>query len=165
MSRVTLHRIERGEPSVTMGAYLNALAVLGLDFEILARLPSGFHAVCGSAAINPLWFHGCRYSVLRILGLLISESDQFSSGKFCVLSINGNNDAGVGFDSEILSGPGCTFHGSEGTSQIWICGVANVFGVHRLLQSISLGLMPELSYSAQEFTIFCSCCRNDPGQP
>ena len=36
MSRVTLHRIERGEPSVTIGAYLNALAVLGLDFEILA---------------------------------------------------------------------------------------------------------------------------------
>jgi transcriptional regulator with XRE-family HTH domain len=52
MSRVTLHRIERGESSVKIGAYLNALAVLGLDFEILARLPSGFHAV--SAAISPL---------------------------------------------------------------------------------------------------------------
>ena len=34
MSRVTLHRIENGEPSVTMGAYLNALAALGLDFGI-----------------------------------------------------------------------------------------------------------------------------------
>lgn len=34
MSRVTLHRIEQGEPSVTMGAYLNAMAVLGLDFGI-----------------------------------------------------------------------------------------------------------------------------------
>lgn len=34
MSRVTLHRIERGEPSVTIGAYLNALAVLGLDFKV-----------------------------------------------------------------------------------------------------------------------------------
>lgn len=30
MSRVTLHRIERGEPSVTMGAYANAAAALGL---------------------------------------------------------------------------------------------------------------------------------------
>ncbi len=29
MSRVTLHRIERGEPSVTMGAYANAAAALG----------------------------------------------------------------------------------------------------------------------------------------
>lgn len=36
MSRVTLHRIENGEPSVTMGAYLNAMAALGLDFGILA---------------------------------------------------------------------------------------------------------------------------------
>lgn len=34
MSRVTLHRIEKGEPSVTMGAYLNALAALGMDITI-----------------------------------------------------------------------------------------------------------------------------------
>lgn len=36
MSRVTLHRIENGEPSVTMGAYVNAMAALGLEFGILA---------------------------------------------------------------------------------------------------------------------------------
>jgi hypothetical protein len=29
-----LHRIEKGEPSVTMGAYLNAMAALGLDFGL-----------------------------------------------------------------------------------------------------------------------------------
>lgn len=34
MSRVTLHRIERGEPSVTMGAYLNAIAVLGMELSV-----------------------------------------------------------------------------------------------------------------------------------
>lgn len=34
MSRVTLHRIEKGEPSVTMGAYLNALAALGMEISI-----------------------------------------------------------------------------------------------------------------------------------
>lgn len=34
MSRVTLHRIENGEPSVTMGAYLNAMAAMGLAFGI-----------------------------------------------------------------------------------------------------------------------------------
>lgn len=33
MSRVSLHRIEQGEPSVTMGAYLNVLAALGMTFS------------------------------------------------------------------------------------------------------------------------------------
>lgn len=36
MSRVTLHRIERGEASVTMGAYLNVMAALGLAFDVAA---------------------------------------------------------------------------------------------------------------------------------
>ncbi len=35
MSRVTLHRIEKGKPAVTVGAYLNAMAALGLDFGII----------------------------------------------------------------------------------------------------------------------------------
>jgi transcriptional regulator with XRE-family HTH domain len=42
MSRVTLHRVERGEPSVTMGAYLNAAAALGLELGVVdgpPRLP------------------------------------------------------------------------------------------------------------------------------
>ena len=34
MSRVTLHRIERGEPSVTMGAYLSAITALGLQLDL-----------------------------------------------------------------------------------------------------------------------------------
>ena len=40
MSRVTLHRIERGEPSVTMGAYLNAMMALGMEFCIKGRSDS-----------------------------------------------------------------------------------------------------------------------------
>ena len=35
LSRVTLHRIEKGEPSVTMGAWCNTMAALGL--VLLAR--------------------------------------------------------------------------------------------------------------------------------
>ncbi len=35
ISRVTLHRIENGEPSVNMGAYLSLLAVLGLKLKII----------------------------------------------------------------------------------------------------------------------------------
>lgn len=38
MSRVTLHRIENGEPSVTMGAYINAIGVLGLELAVLDPL-------------------------------------------------------------------------------------------------------------------------------
>jgi transcriptional regulator with XRE-family HTH domain len=36
LSRVTLHRIEHGEPSVTMGAYLNVIAALGLSLPMPA---------------------------------------------------------------------------------------------------------------------------------
>jgi transcriptional regulator with XRE-family HTH domain len=35
MSRVTLSRIERGEPSVTMGAYIGAATAVGLELELV----------------------------------------------------------------------------------------------------------------------------------
>jgi transcriptional regulator with XRE-family HTH domain len=41
MSRVTWHRIEKAEPSITMGAYLNAMAALGLAME--PRCTGGEH--------------------------------------------------------------------------------------------------------------------------
>jgi transcriptional regulator with XRE-family HTH domain len=41
MSRVTLHRIERGEPSVTVGAYLNAMTALGMELNANGR-PDSF---------------------------------------------------------------------------------------------------------------------------
>lgn len=34
LSRMTLHRIEKGEPSVTMGAYMSAIAALGLELQL-----------------------------------------------------------------------------------------------------------------------------------
>lgn len=37
MSRVTWSRLERAEPSVTLGAYLNAAQVLGLEIQLHAR--------------------------------------------------------------------------------------------------------------------------------
>ncbi len=35
MSRVTLHRIERGEESVAMGAYLSVISALGLEVDLV----------------------------------------------------------------------------------------------------------------------------------
>lgn len=37
MSRVTWHRLENAQPSVTLGSYLNAVQVLGLDIQLHAR--------------------------------------------------------------------------------------------------------------------------------
>ena len=34
LSRVTLHRLEKGAPAVTMAAYLNVMAALGLDVNL-----------------------------------------------------------------------------------------------------------------------------------
>jgi transcriptional regulator with XRE-family HTH domain len=41
MSRVTLHRIERGAPSVAAAAYLNLIAALGLDLELVDARSGG----------------------------------------------------------------------------------------------------------------------------
>lgn len=38
VSRMTLNRIERGEPSVTLGAYLNVISVLGLSLTLIENV-------------------------------------------------------------------------------------------------------------------------------
>ena len=40
ISRVTLHRIEKGEPSVTMGAYFTVLNALGLKIQAKSKIGS-----------------------------------------------------------------------------------------------------------------------------
>ena len=50
ISRVTLHRIERGEPSVNVGAYLQVCDVLGLQ---LALLPLGLQEAEGKQENRP----------------------------------------------------------------------------------------------------------------
>ena len=53
MSRITLHRIENGEPSVTMGAYLNALAALGMALSINPPNAPAHHAPADVVRATP----------------------------------------------------------------------------------------------------------------
>ena len=46
LSRVTLHRIEKGAPAVTMAAYLNVMAALGLDFGLSVPTDQAAVAPC-----------------------------------------------------------------------------------------------------------------------
>ena len=75
MSRVTLHRIERGEPSVTMGAYLNALNALGLGLLVKA-------VAAEPAAAQPLPAHAtvriAEHPQLRQLAWQLPDSAEIT---------------------------------------------------------------------------------------
>ena len=65
MSRVTLHRIERGEPSVTMGAYFNAANAVGLELGIAGPQPPASNS--GKAATAPYRIRLADYPQLERL--------------------------------------------------------------------------------------------------
>jgi len=79
MSRVTWHRIEGGEASVTMGAYLNAMAALGLDFGILP-LPPVEHAQNPKDAEGwiPVLIKLADYPQLKRLAWQVHGADELS---------------------------------------------------------------------------------------
>lgn len=63
LSRVTLHRLEKGAPAVTMAAYLNVMGALGLDFNI--SLPAT-KLWLRPLPITPAGFrHGCDWRITR----------------------------------------------------------------------------------------------------
>jgi transcriptional regulator with XRE-family HTH domain len=79
MSRVTWHRIEKGEPSVTMGAYLNAMAVLGLELDLsdphVARVQTD-HTEPGQ--FLPVRIRLSQYPQLRRLAWQIHGTDELT---------------------------------------------------------------------------------------
>ena len=67
ISRVTLHRVERGEPSVHMGAYVNLMLALGLNLAVDTR--TNPH----QAALIPARIHLDDYPQLKKLAWQLRE--------------------------------------------------------------------------------------------
>lgn len=77
ISRVTLHRIERGEASVNMAAYLRVLAALGLEFELVEALSGEKPALQAQASI-PVRISLMAYPVLRSLAWQVHGIDNLT---------------------------------------------------------------------------------------
>jgi hypothetical protein len=75
MSRVTLHRIERGEPSVTMGAYLSAIDAVGLQLEL--RDPQARPATADIASL-PERVRLAEFPQLKGLAWQLHDVDELS---------------------------------------------------------------------------------------
>lgn len=75
MSRVTLHRIERGEPSVTMGAYLSAIDAIGLRLEL--RDPQARPAAADIASL-PERVRLAEFPQLKGLAWQLHDVDELS---------------------------------------------------------------------------------------
>lgn len=75
MSRVSVHRIEQGSPSVTMGAYLNVLAALGITFS--AAEPSK-NVADDKAGWLPVRIRLADYPALKQLAWQVQGTDELT---------------------------------------------------------------------------------------
>ena len=89
ISRVTLYRIEHGEPSVTIGAYLNALAALGLGLRVVVPTDVAVEPI----AHPPLWIPArvrlADYPQLKQLAWQVHGTDELTPAE--ALSIDERN--------------------------------------------------------------------------
>ena len=65
LSRVTWHRMEKGEPSVSAGAYAAALSVLGLRIDV-AVTGQNVHSAASSKEVLPLIIPLQQYPQLKL---------------------------------------------------------------------------------------------------
>jgi len=79
ISRVTMFRIEKGAPSVTMGAYLNAMAALDIDFGIIqAEAMTAVQSTDDRKDMIPARIHLDEYPELKKLAWQVHGIDALS---------------------------------------------------------------------------------------
>lgn len=75
LSRVTLHRIEKGEPSVTIGAWCNAMAALGMGLQAHTGTQTQPAAAPGRTGWIPARVALADYPQLRALAWQVHGTD------------------------------------------------------------------------------------------
>ena len=78
ISRVTLHRIEKGESTVSMGAYLNVMSALDLNLHLSAKTDIGNTANAGSVGKLPVRLSLAEYPQLKELAWHVQGVDELS---------------------------------------------------------------------------------------
>jgi transcriptional regulator with XRE-family HTH domain len=80
MSRVTWHRIEKGATSVTLGAWLSAVAVLGLDAEIRQPPAENGESTTDPSGLEsiPVRISFADYPQLKLLAWQVQGVDSLS---------------------------------------------------------------------------------------
>jgi DNA-binding XRE family transcriptional regulator len=78
ISRVTLHRIEKGEPTVSMGAYLNVISALDLNLHLSAKTDIGNTANAGSVGKLPVRLSLSDYPQLKELAWHVQGVNELS---------------------------------------------------------------------------------------
>ena len=78
ISRVTLHRIEKGESTVSMGAYLNVMSALDLNLHLSAKTDIGNTANAGSVGKLPIRLSLSDYPQLKELAWHVQGVDELS---------------------------------------------------------------------------------------
>ena len=78
ISRVTLHRIEKGEPTVSMGAYLNVISALNLKFHLSKKGDAGCDSSRGRVGQLPVRISLEDYPQLKELAWHVQGVDELS---------------------------------------------------------------------------------------
>jgi transcriptional regulator with XRE-family HTH domain len=78
LSRVTLHRIEKGEPSVTMGAYMAVFAVLGLEVQLSPQVEKAAPATASRSGWIPARVRLADFPKLKELAWQVHGTGELS---------------------------------------------------------------------------------------